>query len=110
MIDGGLRQVELVHGRPAQRLLGRLQFFFAQRVAVRREVVLLLRAAVADMRVDQNQRRLRGLRPGLFDRLGNFRGVVAVQDMSGVPAIGLESLRHVFGEVKSVPPASEMWF
>src|ERR1700722_2911264 len=57
IIDGVLRKIELVHGGPTQRLLRRGEFFFTQRAAVRREVVLLMRAAVADMRADQNQRR-----------------------------------------------------
>ena len=56
MVDGLLRQEKLLHRRPAEGLLRRLQFLFAQRIAMRRKVVLLLRAAVADMSVNQDQR------------------------------------------------------
>src|SRR5579883_2591005 len=62
------------------------------------EGVLLFRAAVADVRAHQDQRRLEVLVARLFDRLGNFFSIVAALYVSRVPAIGLEALGDVLSE------------
>ena len=76
-----------------------MQFVFAERAAVRGEVVLLLRAAIADVRAHQDQRGpALGLR--LLDGVRDVVGVVAIRHRARVPAICLETLGDVFGEIE----------
>jgi len=64
---------------------------------VRREGILLLRAAIPIMRVRKDQRRTLDFLLSFFDRAGDVR-VCAVDDSPGMPAIGRETRRNVFGE------------
>ena len=75
---------------------------------MRREVVLFVRAAIADVRVHQNQGRLLALGLGLCNGLRYVAGVVAVQNRARVPAIGLKTPGNVFGEINLGAPASVM--
>ena len=99
-IEGIRGQEKLLGGGPVEGLLCGQQFVLAQRIAMRREIVLLLRAAVADMRVNQDQGRLVGFRLRLHDGRRDVLHVIALQHYAGVPAIAFETLLHVFGEAK----------
>ena len=55
VIDCVLGKIKLVHSGPTQRLLGGRELFFTQGTAVRGEIILLVRAAVANMSANQNQ-------------------------------------------------------
>ena len=59
--------------------------------------VLLVRRAVADMAVDDDERRLIGCLEA-FQRLVEGGGVVGVVDMVGAPAISLEALGDIVAE------------
>ena len=58
----------------------------------------LLRAAVADLRLHDHERRTVPFRPGRLDRGGDRPQVVAVGQALDVPAVALEHLGHVVGE------------
>src|SRR5262245_15054653 len=84
--------------RPAIGALGQTYLFVAQRIAVRRGRVDLVRRAVADMAVQDDQRR-----PALgsvkdLERVLNAVGIVGIAYGQDVPSIGHETRRHVFGE------------
>ena len=77
--------------RPAEVVLGGLHLGGTERRAVRLGAVLFARAAETDVGADANER----WTTGLGDR-GSGRGrerveIVAVVDLRGVPAVGLES-------------------
>ena len=63
---------------------------------MRPESVLLLRTAITDMSVNQNQRRPLGFFLRRFDRLRDLGRVIAVGDGLRVPAVGRRSApRHL---------------
>ena len=89
---------ELRVGRPAVGLLRPLDLLRPQRGAVRFVRAGLLRGAVADLALDDDQRRsLRLGAEGLESTLQRS-GVIGIGDMLDAPAEPLETLADVFGE------------
>src|SRR5215510_3479733 len=84
--------------RPAIGALGQTYLFVAQRIAVRRRRVDLVRRAVADMAVQDDQRRPAVGSVEDLERVLNSVGIVGIADAQHVPPIGHETRRHVFGE------------
>ncbi len=82
---------------PAVRTLRKLHLILAERGAVRLVRVLLVRAAIADVRVRHDQRRLRRAFAGLAQRRVDGSRVHAI-DALHLPAVRLEARRYVFGE------------
>jgi hypothetical protein len=80
--------------RPAVALLRGPHLFLAERLAVGSAGVLLLRAPVADVRVDQDERRSVLLLEECQGR-GELTEVVGVGHVGHRPAIGLEALGDV---------------
>ena len=96
MRGGLVGDVERAVRIPAVGLLGQPDLVGSERRAVRLLAVVLVRAAVADVRPDGDQARpVVGARrlDGGFDR----GDVVAVLDALGVPAVGIEALGDVLG-------------
>ena len=98
VFQGLRRDVEGRFDRPAQVFLGQAHFFHAQRFAVGRRRVVLVRAAVADVRVDIDERRTAFFRPRSLDGRGEGGDVVAVLDPLGMPAIRRKACQTVLGE------------
>ena len=65
---------------------------------MRREVVLLLRAAVADVRAHQQQGRPLVIILCIQDGFGDVVRIVSVRHHARVPALRLETAGDVFGE------------
>ena len=89
-----IRNVEVLVRIPAVRLLRQADLVLAKRRTVRLLAVLLVRAAEPDVGADRDQARARVGQRG-FD--GRFDGgdVVAVGDLLGVPAVGVEALEPI---------------
>ncbi len=93
-----VRHQELRILRPAVGALGKAHFLFAERVAVGRGRVLLVRRAVADDAVDNDEgRTVFGAAKGL-QCVDDPRPVVRVADPQDIPAIPFESALHVLAE------------
>ncbi len=90
--------VEVPVGIPAVGLFGQPDLVLAERRSMSTRGVLLVRAAVADVRAHEDQRRTVGdrhrLAGGLLDPVE--RHVLA--DVLDVPLVGLVALGHVLGE------------
>jgi len=89
---------ELLIRRPAVGRLGQPHFVFAQRGAVGRMGVLLVRGAVADQRRDDDQR---GPVVGLLERgqgPAELVQIVHVVDLDDVPAVAGKPRGHVLAE------------
>src|SRR6202022_1372399 len=82
-----LRHQELRVFRPAVEALGLAYFLFAERIAMRGGGALLIRRAIADDAVDDDQGRLIFGGLELFERLGNRGAVVGVGDMQHIPSV-----------------------
>jgi hypothetical protein len=105
--DRFIGQIEFLFRRPSQRLLRRQQLFFAERTSVRGKIVVFLRAAKADVRPDQQQRRPFRIQLRPLDRVGNFSRIVAVFHVDRLPSIRVEPPANVFRERQiGAPPAS----
>ena len=83
---------------PAIAALGKAYFLFAERLAMGGAGVLLVRRAVADMALDDDQRRHVRRAAESLDRLGHPLRVVGIADALHVPAIGQEARRDVVAE------------
>src|SRR5690606_13010536 len=83
---------------PAERLARRGDLFGAERRAVRRRGALLRRRAPADRRLAADQRRALALRARGLDRGLDGLGVVPVDVLDDVPAVGSEARRRIVGE------------
>ena len=84
--------------RPAIAPLGETYLLFAERLAVGGAGVVLVRRAIADMALDDNQRwRVIGAAENL-DRLRQPLSIVGVAYAVHVPAIGEETRRNVIAE------------
>ncbi len=94
LAQGLVRHIEAAIFGPSQRALGQAHFFDAERLAVRVPRVLLVRAAVADMRARHDERRpiAGGSRRG--QRRIDGRHVLPVDPLH-VPAAGLEARADV---------------
>ena len=98
MLTHSVRHQELRIFRPAVEFLGQPDFFFAQRFAVSGIGVLLVRRSVADVAVDDDQRR-----PvcGLVERFKRPRQhfeIIGVGHASDVPSVAHKTRRHIFAE------------
>ena len=84
--------------RPAVAPLGETDLLHAERLAMGGAGVMLVRRAVADVAVDDDQcRRIVSLAENL-DRLGQSLVIVGVADVLHVPAIGKETRRDIVAE------------
>jgi hypothetical protein len=83
---------------PAVGTLRELHFLRAERLAVRLRRVLPVRRAVADVRVEDDQRRAVLRLPEDGQRMLDALEVVGVADLQDVPAVAHESRRGVVGE------------
>ena len=90
MLAHAVRHEELGILRPAVAALGQADLLLAERLAVSRAGVLLVRRAVADMAVDDDQGRHIGACFEFLDCLRQAFGVVGIADALHVPAIGEE--------------------
>src|SRR5260370_38132072 len=90
-VEGGLE-------RPSVELLRELDFVGAERLAVRLRIVVPIRAAVADMAANTNQRRPARLGASVFDCACEGVEVVGVLNRLGMPSVGLEPFGYIFGE------------
>src|SRR5712692_7557450 len=70
----------------------------AERLAVRLRIVMPIRAAVADMATNANQRRPARLGASVFDCVCERVEVVGVLNRLGMPSVGFEPFAYVFGE------------
>ena len=94
MIVNAVGDVELGVLGPAVGSLGELDFLFAQRLAVGRLGILLVRRSVADVAVDDDQGRpVVGFVEGR-ERPLELVEVVGVADPRDVPAVGEEPVRR----------------
>ena len=95
--------------RPAVEALRRADLLFAQRLAVRGVRVLLVRRAVADVAVDDDQRRPAGRLLERRERALEHLQIVGVADARDVPAVADEARGHVLAERERVLPSMVMW-
>ena len=84
--------------RPAIAALGQADLFDPERLAVGGAGIVLVGSAIADMALDDDQRRHVARAPEYLDRLRNPLRVVGVADPLHVPAIGEEARRNVVAE------------
>ncbi len=102
--DDLVGHLEGLLGVEAEHLLGRREFFSAERRSVDLAGVLLLGRGPADDRLEDDQARLVGLGLGGFDRTVQFGHVFDVDagllpvDGLHVPVVGLVARRDVFRE------------
>src|SRR5260370_36458241 len=90
-VKGGLE-------RPSVELLRELDFVGAERLAMRLRIVMPIRAAVADMATNTNQRRPARLGASVFDCACECGEVVGVLHRLSMPSVGFEPFSYVFGE------------
>src|SRR2546422_3916656 len=90
-----VRHVERLEAGPAEAWLGELHLFLAEWGAVCLGRVLLVRAAVRDVRAHDDQRRPVRDAPGRGERRIECAEVVAVRHALHVPAVALEPLGRV---------------
>ena len=83
--------------RPVIGALGQTDFLDAERLAMSGAGVVLVRRTVADMALDDDQRRRQRSLEG-FERLAQPPGVVGVADVLDIPAIGAKPRRHIVAE------------
>ena len=83
---------------PAVAALGETDFLLAERLAVGGAGVVLVRCAVADMTVDDDQRRRIGDLPEPLDGLRQPLPIVGVADVLHVPTVGEETCRDIVAE------------
>ena len=94
-----VRDVEaLIRLRPAEIFLKRLDILDAERLAMGAGLALLCRAAIADFRLDRDERRMLLVRFRLFDGLADGCEVVAILDRDRLEAECLHALLHVLAE------------
>src|SRR5262245_33773237 len=98
MIVDSLRHVELLVFRPAIVSFGKPDLFFAEGFAVGAARVLLVRRAISDMAVHDNQRRaiLRALK--VPESTGQHVEIVCITHSRDVPAVTDKTSSHIFGE------------
>ncbi len=94
----GLRHQELGVLGPTVETLGEADLLLAQGLAMRRRGIVLVRRAVADVAVEDDEGR-----PALgaaedVDRVLDARGVVGITDAQHVPAVAQEARRNILGE------------
>ena len=98
MLAHALRHQKLGVLGPAVAALGQADLLLAERLAMGGAGILLVRGAVADMAVDDDQGRHIVRASKSLDRLRQPSGVVGVADTLHVPAIGEEARRHIVAE------------
>ena len=98
MLAHAVRHEKLGIFRPAIAALGQTDLFDAERLAVGGAGVVLVRSAVADVALDDDQRRYVVRAPEYLDRLRDPLRVVGVADPLHVPAIGEEARRNIVAE------------
>ena len=98
MVVDAIRYQELRVLRPSVKAFGEPDLSFSQRCSVRCGRVLFVRRAVADVTVQDNERRtpLRLLED--VDCVLDTLQVVGVTDSQHVPSVGQESRLHIFGK------------
>ena len=96
MLVDAVRHQELRILGPAVEFFGELDFLYAERLAVRFGAVLLVRRAIADMAVDDDQRRPALVR--VSRRLRSLPFVVGIADVQHVPAEPRKRVADIFGE------------
>ena len=84
--------------RPAEVLLERLDVLLAERLAVRAGLALLRGAAVADLRLDRDERRMLLVSLGLLDGPADGLKVVAVFDRDRLEAERTHARLHILTE------------
>src|SRR5882724_7785041 len=84
--------------RPAISLLGELDLFFTERLPVNRAAVLTMRRTIADMAVNDDERRPARRAHGIPQRVLNPVEIVGIPYASHVPSVSQKPPRHVFGE------------
>ena len=94
---------------PAVAPLGEADLLVAERLAVRRARVLLVRRAVGDVAVDDDQRRAIGGALERPERALEHLEVVGVADAGDVPAVADEARRHVVAEGQLGVASMVMW-
>src|SRR5271154_5400125 len=93
-----LRYQKLRVLRPTIISLGETYFLLAERLAVRRASVMLVRSTVANVTVDDNKRRrILRLAEGI-NRLRQSPPIIDVADVMHVPAVGKEPRRDILAE------------
>jgi hypothetical protein len=89
--------------------LGQPDLVLAERFTVRRARVLLVRRAVRDVTVDDDQRRaIGGVREGRERALEHLQ-IVGIADARDVPAVADESRGHVVAVRQRGVPSMVMW-
>ena len=81
---------------PAVVALGQPDLFLAQRLAVRRAGVLLVRRAVGDVAVDDDQRGAIVVLLNVLNARVKHVQIVGIADAQHVPAVAEEARGHVF--------------
>ncbi|MET3215893.1 UNVERIFIED_ORG: hypothetical protein ABIC48_003662 [Burkholderia territorii] len=85
-------------GRPPEVVLGQAHLGVAERRSVRLVGVLPVGRAITEMRAHEDQRRTQQLGTCVGQRRVDCGQIVAVVDRFGMPAVGVEPLRAIFGE------------
>ena len=98
MIVDSIRHIELFVFRPAVVSLGKPDLFFAQRFAVGATGVLLVRSAIADVAIHDDQRRAIVRTLKVVERAGQHIEVICVTHPRHVPAIADKARGHVFAK------------
>ena len=98
MLANAVRDQELGVFRPAIAALGETDLLLAERLAVGGTGVVLMRSAITDVAVDNDQGRHIAGSPEDADRLRQTLRVVGVADALHIPAIGEESRRDIVAE------------
>ena len=98
MLAHAVRHEELGVFRPAIGALGETDLLVAQRLAMSGAGVLLVRRAIADVALDDDQRRRVAVALKVVERLGQPPRVVGVADMLDIPAIGAKARRDIVAE------------
>ena len=98
MLSHFFRHQELRIYGPAVARLSQSDFFFAQRLAMRRRSVVLVGRAPGDVAIHDDERRPRGLLQCILDRFIEQREIVGIAHPLHIPVVGHEARRHVVAE------------
>src|ERR1700724_3625876 len=105
MLVHAVRHEELGVLGPSVAAFGQADLLLAERLAVGGAGIVLVGSAIADMAIDDDERRDRVGAPETLDGLGQPLLIVGVADLLHVPAIGKKARRDILTEAQTRLPS-----